>query len=315
MKFILQLRKPYLNVHFSSDQRTYTRVIERPAKWMAPDQLSKLTLDLRRVVQSLNIGNLDYGILAGSQSALENCVVTVIYDKKSELPIAFNAMTLMDCTLRGKRNTVVHLGLVCIDPSYRAQGISWILYGFSTFLLFLKNRFKPIWISNVTQVPAIIGMVSESFVNVYPNPKQNNRRSYDHLSLGREIMSQHRQVFGVGPEAEFDEEYFVIRNAYTGGSDNLKKTFEQAPKHRNELFNSFCHNQLDYNRGDDFLQLGQIDVTAYYNYMIHMLPKGSRLVLLYRILFSIFKISFVPLVQWYSVRKQMGHLRPRKGPL
>ncbi len=308
----LSLFKPYFDLTLGSKKSHITRVLERPGLWMSPQQLENLIEDLRSVVRTLNIGDLDYGIVKGSKQALDNAVITLIYDGPSGKPFAFNALTIMNCTVRGHAQQVVHLGLVAVAPSARAKGLSWILYGLTTFLLFIKNRFKPVWISNVTQVPAIIGMVSESFGNVYPNPLQNTRRSYDHLVLAREIMTRYRYVFGVGEEAEFDEEAFVLKNAYTGGSDNLKKTFEQTPKHRNAVYNDFTQAALNYDRGDDILQLGQMDVTAYYHYMIHSIPKGSFLILIYKVIFSCIEFSLVPVIQWFSTSKQMGSLRPRK---
>ncbi|HEX7672787.1 MAG TPA: hypothetical protein VF412_01380 [Bdellovibrio sp.] len=308
----LNLFKPYFDLTLGSKKTHITRVLERPGLWMTPQQLDNLIKDLRSVVTSLNIGDLDYGIVKGSKQALDNAVITLIYDGPSGRPFAFNALTIMNCTVRGHSQQVVHLGLVVVDPNNRAKGLSWILYGLTTFLLFIKNRFKPVWISNVTQVPAIIGMVSESFGNVYPNPQAQTRRTYDHLVLAREIMTRYRYVFGVGPDAEFDEEAFVIQNAYTGGSDNLKKTFAQAPKHRSAIYNDFAGKVLDYDRGDDILQLGQMDVSSYYRYMIHSIPKGSFLVLIYKVFFSFMEFSLVPVIQWFSTSKQMGSLRPRK---
>jgi hypothetical protein len=61
-------------------------------------------------------------------------------------------------------------------------------------------------------------------------------------------MRRHRAVFGVGDEAGFDEARFVITNAYTGGSDALKKSLETAPRHRGERYNAFCARELDYER-------------------------------------------------------------------
>ena len=57
------------------------------------------------------------------------------------------------------------------------------------------------WISNVTQVPAVFGMVAESFDRVYPTANPLDRQRYDHLHLARQIMERHRRVFGVGEEA------------------------------------------------------------------------------------------------------------------
>lgn len=305
--------KSYFDLTLGSKKTTITRVLERPGLWMEEAQLEKLRSDLRQIVATLGIGGLDYGVVKGEKETLDNIVVTLIYDGPTGRPVAFNALTIMNCTLRGENVSVVHLGLIVIDPNYRAKGLSWILYGLTTFLLFMKNRFRPIWVSNVTQVPAIIGMVAEGFGRVFPDPVTKARRSHDHLVLAREIMSRHRHVFGVGGEAGFDEERFVITDAYTGGSDNLKKTFEQAPKHRNTAYNDFAREQLDYGRGDDILQLGVMDVNSYYRYMIHQIPKGSKMGLFYKVFFSFFEQSVVPFVQWFSIGRRMGSLRPREG--
>lgn len=310
---MFHLTLSYFNLTLGSAKTQRTRVLERPGLWMSEEERTKLVADLRAIVDTLGIGGLEYGIVQGHKEILDNAVLTLVYDGPSGRPVAFNALTIMNCTLRGENQPVVHLGLIVIDPTYRAKGLSWILYGLTTFLLFMKNRFRPLWLSNVTQVPAIIGMVSEGFSNVYPNPARKTRRSYDHLTLAREIMGKYRYVFGVGSDAGFDEETFVIRDSYTGGSDNLKKTFEQAPKHRSEVFNEFARESLDYDRGDDILQIGYMDLWSYYRYMLHQIPRESKLGLFYKVAFTFFEFSIVPVVQWFSTGRQMVELRPRKG--
>lgn len=306
-------KKPYVDIEFTSNGKTRTRVIERPGVWMNPSELNELLEDLRSVQKTLGVGDFDYGVLKGEKKTLDSVVITIIYDLKTSKAFAFNALTLMNCLVGGKYETVVHLGLVIVDPTYRAKGLSWILYGLTTFLLFLKNRFSPLYISNVTQVPSIIGNVSESFGNVFPNPLTQQRRTFEHLVIAREIMNKHRSVFGVCYDAAFDEETFVIRDSYRGGSDNLKKTFEQAVKHRNPIYNSFCANHLDYTRGDDFLQIGQMDMKTYYNYMLHSATKSGFIVVFYKILFSFLDSLLVPCFQWLSVNRKMGVLRSRRG--
>jgi len=300
-----------LNLRFKSGGGAQiVRVIGRPGLWMSPEELAKLVDDLRGVVAALGIGDLEYGVLSGNKDRLDHAVLTVIYDAKTEKAIAFNALSIMECELRGKSTEVLHLGLVAVDPNYRAKGMSWLLYGFTCFLLYFRNLLRPIWVSNVTQVPAIIGMTTEGFVDIFPSPTETSRRSFDHLQLARQIMKSHRHVFGVGQDASFDEERFVIMNAYTGGSDNLKKTFAQAPKHREERYNEFCRTQLDYDRGDDIIQLGRIQMPAMANYMIHSVPKGSWMALFWTLLFALISALLLPVFQWLSPSKSMGVLRP-----
>ena len=62
-------------------------------------------------------------------------------------------------------------------------------------------------------------------------------------------MRRHRAAFGVSEDAHFDEARFVIEDAYRGGSDHLKKRFEDAPHHREAVYNEYCAATLDYARG------------------------------------------------------------------
>jgi GNAT superfamily N-acetyltransferase len=308
---VLREKRKYLDLKFrAAGGQANVRVIERPGLWMKPADCAALIEDLRVIVRTMNAGDLDYGIFTGDQDRLNHAILTVIYDSKSGRPVGFNALSAMDCHLKGEPVEVVHLGLVVVDPSFRSRGVTWLLYGFTTFLLFMKNRMKPLWISSVTQVPTVVGNVADAFQNVYPAPGTTNRRDFDHLTLAREIMRNHRHVFGVGPDAVFDEDKFVIQNAYTGGSDNLKKTFAQAPKHRNEVYNSFCRDTLDYARGDDVLQIAQIDLSTFLAYMQHSLPRTSSLRVMWELAFAFIEALALPAIHWFSANRPMGDLRP-----
>jgi len=248
-------------------------------------------------------------VLTGDKARLDSTIVTVVYTDDSR-PIAFNALAVLDCELRGQPLEVLHLGLVVIDPEYRAGGLSGVLYGLSVFLVSARRQLRPLWISNVTQVPAVFGMVAANFKNVFPNGKIGARQRYDHLHLARQIMSKHRRVFGVGPDAEFDEARSIIRNSYTGGSDNLKKSFEEAPKHRVETFNKICRDSLDYDRGDDFLQIGQFTAGAAGTYFTRSASVLSPSALAMQFATRALDSAISPVLQWLAAGSQTGDIRP-----
>lgn len=290
-----------------------TRIMERPGLWMDGDELSALSSDLVEVAShTLAAGSLNYGVFSGDPKRLGNSVITLVRRESDGRPVAFNALAVMDIDLSGNRVPVLHLGLVMVDPSEQSRGLSWVLYGLTCMLLFFRNQLRPIWISNVTQVPAIIGMVTETFSQVFPAPGNDRHRSLKHLLVAREIMLDHRYVFGVGDDADFDETRFVITNAYTGGSDELKKTFDQAPKHRNSLYNEFCEQQLDYTRGDDVLQLGKIDLPAIRRYLQDSVPRRSVLALLFAGAFVTLQRLLLPALYWIDTTRDWGTLRARK---
>lgn len=278
---------------------------------MSPSDIDALLTDMRSVVAKSIDTDLNYGVLSGDPERLRQAIVTLLYDKNSGNPVAFNALSLMAMEVRGRPVEAIHLGLVMVDPNYRTQGLSWVLYGLTCILLFVRRGLRPLWISNVTQVPSIIGKVAEAFATAYPNPFLETRRTFGHLSVARQIMHDHRHVFGVGLDAGFDEQRFVITNAYTGGSDNLKKTFEQAPKHRDERVNDLCRAELNYQRGDDFLQIARLDLASARNYLLREVPRSSLPAVLYRLLFlSVARVA-LPLLHWLNPSEQMGELRPR----
>lgn len=304
-------RLHYLDLSLGVSREVRIRVVENPGIWMPADSMTPLLEEMRAVVRRGIGHDLDYGVLSADPERLRNAVVTLLYDRKSGAMIAFNALSYMSIELRGRSARAVHLGLVMVDPGYRTQGLSWVLYGLTCMLIFVRRGLRPLWISNVTQVPAIIGKVAESFVTAYPNPFHESRRSFDHLCVAREIMRKHRGVFGVGAEAGFDEERFIITNAYTGGSDNLKKKFADAPKHRDGRANALCERQLDYGRGDDFLQVARFDQATALRYLLRDVPRHSLPALLYRLAFLLLGRIFLPLLHWLNPRVPMGDLRAR----
>lgn len=300
-----------LNITHESADGYIVRIIENPKQSVSEEEQEKIVADLKSVINSLNLPQLDYGVFKDPTFFLTHGLFTIIYDKATQQPVAFNTQTVMHCTLKGKMTPVYHMGLAIIQPSQQSKGLSRVLYGLTTFLVFFKNRLKPIWVSSVTQVPAAFGSIADSFSDVYPSGNPGERASYDHLQLARQIMNEYRFVFGIGPEANFLEEKFIIENSYTGGSDLLKKTYNDCPKHRNTQYNDFCVQNLNYERGDDYLQIGRITLTTYFQLLIHSLQDNSLSIPLYRFIFAFCESVILPIINWFAVDKQNGVLRPR----
>jgi hypothetical protein len=287
------------------------RIVERPGVSLPAESLAELLADLRTVARSvLPDGQLGYGVLSGDAERLERAVVTLIYDSRTGAPLAFNALSIMALSLAGRPVEVLHLGLVMVHPTLRGRGLSDMLYGLTCVLLFLRRQFRPVRLSNVTQVPAVFGMVAETFDKVFPTPDRPTDPRFEHRTLARQIMSDHRHVFGVGPDAVFDERRSVILNAYTGGSDDLKKTFADAPKHRHDTYNLMCERELDYGRGDDFLQIGQIDMEAARRYLSRVVKPQSAPWLAGRLVLFAIQSAVMPLLHWFADDQPWGVLRP-----
>lgn len=307
------LAQPAIDLSLRTHPGHVTRIIESPGLSLPPDALDQLIAQLRTVAATtLPADELTYGIFSGDRERLSRAIVTLISEESTGRPIAFNALSVMQVELDGVPVDVTHLGLVMVDPDARGQGLSWVLYGLTTLVLFLRDGLRPRWISNVSQVPSVIGMVTETFSDVYPSPRAEARQSFAHLQLARGIMRDHRAVFGVSGDAGFDESRFVITDAYTGGSDALKKTLATAPKHRDAQYGDFCACELDYDRGDDFLQIGRIDLAAARAYLFEQVPHRSLPGLLVASVVLGLQRLVLPLVHWLDDERTFGRLRPRR---
>ncbi|MEM8786890.1 MAG: hypothetical protein AAGE76_01370 [Pseudomonadota bacterium] len=309
--FAKALRQPFLQLRFKA-AGVLVEVFERPGLWMDPGQLGDLSAALRQIAAAtLPAGALDYGVFSGDAARLAATTITLVRNPGTDRPIAFNALAHMTVETGQKSVEVTHLGLVMVDPGVRSQGLSWILYGLTCLLLFLRGGLRPRYVSNVTQVPAVVGMVAETFSEVVPTPQEPAPRDFRKILIAREIMARHRHVFGVGPEAAFDDRHFIIRNAYTGGSDDLKKSFDAAAPHRRAVYNDWCRQVLDYDRGDDVLQIGLIDLAAAQRYALRGVPRRSLAGLAVLGLMVALRRGIVPLLQWFDTARDFGRLRAR----
>jgi hypothetical protein len=251
-------------------------IYDRPGRWMDDGALGELRAALVGVASAAIPGPLQYGVFLPSRAPFENRLIVTARDTATGEVVGFNAMPSLPVRIEGRGVTVLHLGLLVIHPRFQRRGLQGLLYALGGFSAFHRIPGRPVWLSNVTEVPAIVGAMSDNFANVFPSYADSRPRPDAHLALARAIMAQHRHEFGVGPEATFDEERFVIRGSYTGGSDALKKTFGQAPKYRVDACNAFCERELDYGRGDDLLQIGQLDKAVIARWMGRRIPPELR---------------------------------------
>jgi hypothetical protein len=305
-----RLGRRYLDFEFTVRDEARLRIVERPGRWMRQQRLDALVADMRAVVSTRVPQGLNYGVVTGDKDRLDNAIVSLLYDSRTRKPIAFNAFSLLDVELHAQRADVLHLGLIMVDPQYQDLGYTWVIVGLPCLLVYVRNGFQTVWVTSVSQVPAIVGKVAEAFSEVFPSPFAPARRSFQHLSVARQLMERHRSAFGVGEDASFIPEDFVICNSYTGGSENLKKRFEDTAQHRDPRVNEFCRTRLDYMRGDDCLQVAVINFACVKEYLLRGVPRDSLPRLVFSAMLVLIGNLVLPVVRWFRPGRQLGDLRP-----
>ena len=232
------------------------RLLEQPGRSYTPDQCADLTRTLRAVAdRCVPSGGLRYGVLSGSPERLSTALIALGLDPEGNV-VGFSAMTTLDMRVGRRRVKVVHAGLCLIDPSERRGGLCGLLTALPAVMAVVRNGLRSVWFTNVTQVPAVAGVFVDSARDVWPAPGRSSEPPALHRAIATTLLERHRDVFGVADEAIFDPERFVIANAYTGGSDELKKRLEECPDHRDPRYTAWCRDLLDYGRGDDVVQVG-----------------------------------------------------------
>ncbi len=266
-------RREIVEVQLTRD--VVATIYDKPGRWMRDGELAELRAELRTVARAAIPGELDYGVFRPERAPYENRLIVIGRHLARGEAVGFNAMPELevDC---GERARVLHLGLLVIHPSYQRQGFQGMLYGLGAFSAMHRIPERPVWISNVTEVPAVFGAVSDHFHDPFPTYTRSGPPPPRHRRIAEAIMARHCHEFGVGRDARFDAERFVIQGSYTGGSDALKKTFASAPKHRVAAANDFCARELDYERGDDFLQIAQLDGAVISNWLTTRIPEELR---------------------------------------
>jgi hypothetical protein len=307
--------KDYLYFAFNLNKEFLVQFWECPGLFLSEEELGKLVEDLREVARDGQDGKPVplYGVLAGEKADLDRRVITVVRSRETGQAIAFGAMLHMDLQIANQAERVTHLGLTFIAPAAQRKRISHVLYGLANFLLFFKGGMRRSWVSNVTQVPTVVGLVASHYDHVFPSPYPGARQSFHHLQMARAIMRDYRAGFGVGEEAGFDEDRQVITNAYTGGSDDLKKTYQESPKYKDELVNDFCNDELDYERGDDFLQLGNWGMSTTIRFLRLKMPEGALSTLLFQGATLLVVGLFAPALRWFFIDEYAEKSQQQRG--
>jgi hypothetical protein len=65
-----------------------------------------------------------------------------------------------------------------------------------------------------------------------------------------------------------------------------------------EAANAICQRELDYRRGDDFLQIGRCTLASTLQFLRMKLPQGSIVQLTFRAAVLIAFATIVPIVRW-----------------
>lgn len=217
---------------------------------------------LRGDIESVTVARLgalpSYGIFLPGREAWSTRVVTCLYDRDHR-PVAFSTLVYFGLVLDGRIHPVYQLGLV-VASGRSPQRTIIPLYSYPLAYVLALRGFRQFWVAQASMIPNLIGFVAETFVDVYPHYRHHRAPPRLVRSIAQLLVSAHGDEFGAGPESRFDPSTFAVSRCYDGPAELLRKSWEEVTKHRDPRCNELCRRALDYDRGDDLLLIGRVNL-------------------------------------------------------
>lgn len=182
------------------------------------------------------------------------CIVTII--ENENLPIGF----LISPILRSKNKYILHAGLIIMTKNPGADLMS--LTGLCNFQM-AYEKYGKIFVTNISSTPSIIEVFSTLVSNPWPSPKKNTKvspKKYKEIIqiLKNEYMDKY---FPEGSAVKIDPRRFTM----TSNSQEMGFTTDYFKLSRatNYLYQSFCKVWIDYSKGEDIIQVGELTLLSY----------------------------------------------------
>lgn len=259
------------SAHLPLEISTYNR----PGQYMNDADLSVLVNAIQDIAFSCFNELPPYQAMKGTREELSDKLISLARDESGRA-LGFCSMVFLPVPGVGD---VVHLGLTCVSPLARGRRLTHMLVKKAiTGYLLKQNPFGKIWISNCASVLSSLGNVAMHFENVYPSPFLKKKPGPDHIKIAKAIDAHFRDKMYVLPDAVLDEERFVFRGSVKDTVFHKQKSDLQY-YHRKKYLNRFYTGLMDFNQGDEVLQIGYFRLASVLKYYLRQrrMKKMSRI--------------------------------------
>jgi len=237
-------------------QKYRYQVLYFPGRWMDQPAQRRLAAELRETAATCFDELPDYQCLRGTREELADKVIAVGRHADGSMA-GFCSTVLLAVPGAGP---VLHLGLTCVRPEARGGGLTHRLTSRAVVGYLLRRRpIGRLWITNCACVLSSLGNVALHFDDVYPSPFFRGRPSEAQRRIAAELDRHYRDKLYVLPEAMLDGETFVFRRSVR--RTVFQKSAEQkAFHHRLAEVNAFYLGLLNFDEGDEVLQVGSVNL-------------------------------------------------------
>ena len=199
-----------------------------------------------------------YGVYLPSRAPYRNRIITLVH-APDRSPVAFSTVMFYSVAVESRVHPVFQLGLVVADGRSPRRIVGPVYFHPLAWLLALRG-FRQYWVASASMIPNLVGIFADGFVDVFPHYRVRRPASPAARAIARRLVEDHGDEFGAGPDSRLDESTFAVSNCYADPAAPLRKTWDEVTKHPDPRCNELCRRALDYQRGDDLLQVGRVDL-------------------------------------------------------
>ncbi len=248
-------------------------IVYYPGKTQTQEQNVKMVEEMRTLASSCLDEIPHYQVLTGEVEELERAVIAFARDKNGKL-LGFCSALILPVENVGN---VFHTGLTCVHPDARGEKLthkltSKVLLNY----LFKESLFKDTWVTNCACVLSSIGNVALYFEDIYPSPFGIEAPSMTHLHIARDIDTKYREQIAINDSARFNLDSFVFEGSVEGTfwqKDPDDKRFH----HRNMKLTNYYKDLLNFESGDEVLQVGKVSLMTFPKYIVKQALKRTKI--------------------------------------
>lgn len=255
------------NYSVTSDARKHDiELVYCPGRSWTDGRLAGLVEELRDVAATCFDSVPLYQCLTGERAELARNVITLARTPDGQLD-GFSSAVLVDVDGVGQ---VLHIGLTAVRPTTRGHGLTHKLMSKLIWRYMLHHRhLRGSWFTNVSCVLNTLGQFALNFERVYPAPDGPAASSEIHRRIARTVDEQYRKPIYISEGSRFEWETFVFREC-SKTTVFRKSADDQRYHHRDQRINNFYLKLLNFEDGDELLQVGYLSVPAYLRYSVRM---------------------------------------------
>jgi hypothetical protein len=237
-----------------SAESYYSKIYHRPGLTWSESKRREIHAELLSLASACLAIIPDYNCFYPSSNAFDDKLIVLVRDKKTHKLIAFVSAVYLDVP-ELNLGPALHVGLACVSPDHRQQGLTYHLY-FWMFRSLILRFPRGLWLTNISATPYVLNLFGKHISNVYPSQSTSNPTN-SHVQLAQAVFQNEKHFTWISSSASFDADKFVVYGGWPPGSPYYRPSSDKEDQSKKlSDASEFYLSRLRPNEGDTLVQVG-----------------------------------------------------------